>query len=679
MLRLLYALLYLSIGLGLYGAVQAQASLWEPISVKPLDPIDPSIVGCVKLKDLRRALERGHLRKSRLAEVVDALLWTTSAEDRQRANERGWEWIETVQMPRKSVGISKRYEEHVVQLERCGILRPVERGEIRYLSGYFAVDKGPNASRAIFSGRGISELSPVPPPVNLLAHRKLVEVIKNHLEKHKRTHAILGDLRHWFHQIPVGTYVGRLFGLRLNDRTFRWRTLPMGWAWSPYMAQSLCWAALIHRESPEEKKLFNDDAFVDPKGSLPFYVTTPSEGIAMVYYDNYIILTPCENERKAIEARLRRNFEILGIRVKEQCVVSPEDFCTEGMDYLGIHFQGISDNNPRKVNGVKWWASGLRDWQKSREEIAERSGMDIRQAASLVGQCIFNLQLGDLGLSGGPLGLRILNLARQVSRLGFQSQWRGDVNGELGRELIHVHEVMCQLHSTWESRFDAPAMKGQKTEIVVASDASLKGYGWVIGVRDKITGKIQRLDQFNVERIWEEEEKGQHIYLYELRAIAQALETARGMYPEGEIHLVTDNSAVYFSMGNRFSMNEAASAILRNVDPEGWRISLVVSQDNPADCCSRGSYRDLDARWRRLEEALATEDKGYRSASAHPSYRREAEDLPISDEEGIVEFRHAEEFLTLRLPGYASATGDTGAEEAVVHTKRHRPEASGSS
>ncbi len=45
--------------------------------------------------------------------------------------------------------------------------------------------------------------------------------------------------------------------------------------------QSLCRAALVHRESPEEKKLFNDEAFVDPKESLPFHVTTPSNGTAM--------------------------------------------------------------------------------------------------------------------------------------------------------------------------------------------------------------------------------------------------------------------------------------------------------------------------------------------------------------------------------------------------------------
>ncbi len=42
------------------------------------------------------------------------------------------------------------------------------------------------------------------------------------------------------------------------------------------------------------------------------------------------------NERRAIEARLRRNFEILGIRVKEQCVVSLEDVCTKGLEYFRI-------------------------------------------------------------------------------------------------------------------------------------------------------------------------------------------------------------------------------------------------------------------------------------------------------------------------------------------------------
>jgi hypothetical protein len=47
------------------------------------------------------------------------------------------------------------------------------------------------------------------------------------------------DLRHWFHQIKVDPELSRIFGLRDNEEYWEWATLPMGWSWSPAIAQVL--------------------------------------------------------------------------------------------------------------------------------------------------------------------------------------------------------------------------------------------------------------------------------------------------------------------------------------------------------------------------------------------------------------------------------------------------------
>jgi hypothetical protein len=70
-----------------------------------------------------------------------------------------------------------------------------------------------------------------------------------------------GDFRHWFHQIPAPSWMRRLFGLRGPDGTeHQWQSIPMGWSWSPLIAQACAWTVLAFLEA-DEAPLLDPKAF----------------------------------------------------------------------------------------------------------------------------------------------------------------------------------------------------------------------------------------------------------------------------------------------------------------------------------------------------------------------------------------------------------------------------------
>ncbi len=102
--------------------------------------------------------------------------------------------------------------------------------------------------------------------------------------------------------------------------------------------------------------------------------------------------------------------------------------------------------------------------------------------------------------------------------------------------------------------------------------------------------------------------------------------------------LVTDNSGVAFSLGKGVSTNDTACRWLEEsaslVDIAD--IILVVSADNPSDCCSRDNFQDFEARVGRLELAIEAHQKGYRWHSQPHFFERTAATLEGVQEELLI-------------------------------------------
>jgi hypothetical protein len=140
--------------------------------------------------------------------------------------------------------------------------------------------------------------------VNLLTHRNFLRKLQVHAQQNKSCWIVEGDLRHWFHQIPVGADLQDLFGLRT---TVIWRCLPMGWSWSPLVAQALCWSFLLGRKA-QQSPIFREEVLKET-GHLPFWLDYNGEGkgFGVVYYDNFFIAVGSQGDAKRVEKRLREN------------------------------------------------------------------------------------------------------------------------------------------------------------------------------------------------------------------------------------------------------------------------------------------------------------------------------------------------------------------------------------
>jgi hypothetical protein len=211
--------------------------------------------------------------------------------------------------------VSDEYQAHMEALARDHIISRIASDEARFLSRYFAVPKKRNGSeptaRAIFNGKRISRLMRPPPGVNLPHLPDLLKLCARILESHwtkkiGRTPLYLfcGDLRHFFHQIPIHPEIGKFFCLKCAGQTYRYNVLSMGWSYSPRIAQCLCWNLVLDNNIPawdvSREELRRSEHPPTHAVSYRSSATSTAEppvasGILFVWYDNIVYLETDQN------------------------------------------------------------------------------------------------------------------------------------------------------------------------------------------------------------------------------------------------------------------------------------------------------------------------------------------------------------------------------------------------
>ena len=212
-------------------------------------------------------------------------------------------------------GTADKWWAHLVELARCGVLMETTWENLKCAGAYFAIPKGIDFARAIWNGKRLSRQSRTPPPVNLPYLPELLRKVAVLTRQAKKAPAIMvGDFRHFFHQIRVSKELSEYFcvvadepctqeGKRGPRRVFRWSTLPMGWAWSPYVAQSVGWSVLLHMEAKDE------ELFLVPPNlkSLPTYIPVKGGGFVTLYYDNVFVVGVDQKIMERVRNRIKRN------------------------------------------------------------------------------------------------------------------------------------------------------------------------------------------------------------------------------------------------------------------------------------------------------------------------------------------------------------------------------------
>ena len=622
---------------GLYGAMLLTSVV---TSLIPLDPI--TCAGGAAVKKLRIAIKKN----PRLLFCLPALLMITK--DHMLSM-----WLDEYPH-RAETATGDKWMAHLNYLVECGVLVQCAQEQVKWFGGYFAVPKSETAARAVWNGKTLSTFCKNPPPVNLPYLPDLLTRLAKDTARFRRMPTILvQDWSAFFHQIPISQEMSHFFGVKLDGwdprNIWRWRTLPMGMKFSPYVAQSVGWACVLHSEHGEE------ELFLVPKElkSLPTFVPVKGGGFACLYYDNLLIVGFDNGVMERIAQRLERNqgpadrggFNIIvkpGSYVFKfgKSLVTPTDdpdcvktiptddprydpeeptkLAIEPIDYLGAAIYGHRDSKGKITLRWKHHPSKLARWREiTWPAFTCPSGFEggiFPSHVSIVNKTV-NFMSPRTDMERSPQGCWT---PREIAALVGRILWRRSISLEPTCRAADIIAVLKRastercLLGGWDSRrfvltesealllaeawsramsnksHTLPLRTDRQTNVFMATDAS-----------DNFLGRIRFDDQG---RVIEEVSApvpssllNVHIFLKELFAATWSVKSHQKAHPHDSFcyHVAIDNSAAASALRNMYSSNLIACRELddlwETLTNAGSSIHIfsVRSEDNASDMASR--------------------------------------------------------------------------------------------
>ena len=329
--------------------------------------------------------------------------------------------------------------------------------------------------RAIFNGKRLSSFWLAPPNVNLVDTRSLIAHMRAFSRRCPRFHVVMGDFRHWFHQIAVHPELRRHFGLAYSDsagnsQCYLWRTLPMGWSYSPFIAQSYAWSVIAHR-NPNQESLFVEEALRGAQ--LPTLLPSRQGGFATVYYDNFLLVTPSETEANEFAKRMHQTCKTFSVIVKPGSFreLNPDQVRRDGFDYLGVHF-GVDDY------GLTWHCGKSKSW--FHQDPVLPACPSPRRAAQYAGRILFALNCGARPLCGCERGRSAIRLLSAIGRTAASVGWDGPLDlsraDRLTLEALWSYAITRHLDPERDWMYPSSAVG--TPDFVIATDASSSVLGY---------------------------------------------------------------------------------------------------------------------------------------------------------------------------------------------------------
>lgn len=545
-----------------YGDYEA---LETTLSFAPLDPI--SVAGVF---DIRRLGGRPWLDAA-VRTVTDPTYFRHSVLDATKIASLG-----DLPLVRSTDG---RYAAHFRDLERWNVFARFHDPPVLPMAvcRYFAVAKGEGTSaRSIYDGRPLSRCCHKPPAFYLPD----VSDVMRHLAQRNgfKTSIAVLDFRHYFHQILLDPAISRFFLLKIGQTLYRSRTLPMGWAYSPWIAQSCSFGVLLEAMADsgiEVQEVLSHD--ITP----PHYLTLTQAGATakvFVTYDNVIVF----GDRQVVEEGVKHLARVCHSSpiIKEGSLKVADDQLLLGDEnhayptHLGLQIRRRGRFEVRTSDAT------LARWIKVESRLRMRRRWTWRETLRGIGIVVHytRARLQPL-LAVAP----VLNILRKLPRPppGQTVRWDGIADIEEADRQTILTEVQKILANPWTA---LPQERAPEEAVHAFCDASDDRGGCVV---------------LNRELQWEGHEfsleKKITIYIKEFIAARKAIQLtlhARQNRPT-KIILFCDNMAVIYGIRNRYSASLEAQEILRKIfamldqSKSSIEVRYIPTDDNPADEPSR--------------------------------------------------------------------------------------------
>ena len=134
----------------------------------------------------------------------------------------------------------------------------------KFVTIFLVPKAGTNKARMIADCRDINEGMEKGPPLPFASLDELFYILSYFGAE---STYLTADFRHWFYQIPLPHKVRHLFSVKAGDFMGRFDVFPMGFSWSPFVAQglSMCAAKLaIHKAGLHPVSPLSEDDTVPP-------------------------------------------------------------------------------------------------------------------------------------------------------------------------------------------------------------------------------------------------------------------------------------------------------------------------------------------------------------------------------------------------------------------------------
>lgn len=609
---------------GFYG----QEDYRKDVHLLKLDPV--SVAGCLDRTTLERDVENILFAKAALGIVM-----------------RETNFVETLRPPKerpkhvRMVTTHEKWFPHFGLLLAFTLLQITTAGACLLYASYFAVPKADDTARSIFNGKQVSRAwYRTPPSVQLPDFADLLKIICRLFKDCKRLFLLSGDWRHWFHQIRLHPDVAKYFGLTIkavdpqdNDekprrRFYHWTCLPMGWSWSPWIAQCIGYAIIIlallkigwavpesvlHAESPP-----------------PYIVLRQGATLLFVclWYDNVLFITNDGNVKTNFFNAFESTCKAYHASIKHWSSFGGDTFLIKAIDpenpraphlpiYLGVQF-ALQLKRCRTGMGVTLhWRpdpSKTEKWNASIESgrVAVKTGACTpRAVVAIVGRILWEQHI-----SLRPL-LLISDIIDVTRRCAEEAQRGWDTaTKSLVSDMTLVCDHAANMMLTFGEWRTAPCNE-QCTVVVAASDASKLRGGYIIWAADRRISCCESIP-------WNADQRAMHIFLKELLAATLLIERLCSAHQDCILRIGIDNSAAAWCLRRLFSTTHHGQELIRRV----YRVLLAANNrldvfqlatlDNPADVPTRIGKKSTDTLDDRLARFWSVVD-GMRASKAKPN------------------------------------------------------------
>jgi hypothetical protein len=460
------------------------------------------------------------------------------------------------------------FEPNLRQLVVQGVLRALTNNECRRgtPAGYFEVPKTDDLTRAIFDARPANDLFGEPPEINLPYFPAYLEA----LALFRAVYCASLDLRHWFFQIMLPECLRKHFMIRsMAGTTYIPMVWPMGFKWSPFIAQAIAWLLVIV-SLRRTSLVFNLEQRDNTQ--MPSSISVTHKGVSgriLLFYDNILIVTEGEELFVVIAQAITETF-------KEARAV----FKTDANPKHTAPMQSMTRNETSYLGAHLLWT--------------EEAGLQARALE----QTLHKWKV-----------CTPLNTRRQIAQhLGQIIWWYSITCRPLYRirEVVHITTLVGGGDSDWDENFTLTdtqrdaigqarttallnewvTIQKPPTEwLTAASDASDTGIGGVYVMQDGTVEAFARPLPLQL--------KDQIIYIREIVAAVLTVEVYTSLTGPSNLLLAVDNAPAYFALSKGYSFAPGAQHLIDIINRRreaGLRVKFawVPSELNPADMPSRG-------------------------------------------------------------------------------------------